>query len=481
MKASQLYQFGRHTESEALYKELTAQAAVNDHHADLPRLHLALARLYSTMHRDIEALELIALSQAEAESVGNKNIIAEGNILRGITLAKSQQYKEALDAYNKAASYSFETNNTRRLGVIFFLIAQMQEHAENYQEAYDACKLSLHYYNECKNERGILLASTKLGAILSSLGKYSDALEELLQREKTINETGLPYIICGFYTIKARLHLAMSDHQECEAALMRGTDAAIASNDTRNLIENNAVYVALYLKTGHLQKAEEYLNNGLSLVHEIKDKHWEMKYLRLRSDLYAARGDFERAYEAYKHFHNFEKVLLKETMGERVKMIVAQHDLLEKKREAELYKLRSETLERELLSKTSHLASESEQLARFREEMKQILSLNTSAEQVLRKIKQKIQELPRTAVKWEEYDKYFHDVHPDFVKDLLEKYPDLSRTETKICSLLKVGLTTREIASILNLSDRSVENHRYRIRKKLALGDKNISQFLQSL
>ncbi len=55
------------------------------------------------------------------------------------------------------------------------------------------------------------------------------------------------------------------------------------------------------------------------------------------------------------------------------------------------------------------------------------------------------------------------------VSKLHARCPELSLTELKVCVLLEHQLCTKEIAKMLCLSQRSVENHRYRVRKKLGI------------
>lgn len=58
----------------------------------------------------------------------------------------------------------------------------------------------------------------------------------------------------------------------------------------------------------------------------------------------------------------------------------------------------------------------------------------------------------------------------DFFKNLLAAYPDLKPTELKLCSYLRLNLSTKELADVLNKSVRTVENTRFSIRKKMGLG-----------
>jgi DNA-binding CsgD family transcriptional regulator len=69
-----------------------------------------------------------------------------------------------------------------------------------------------------------------------------------------------------------------------------------------------------------------------------------------------------------------------------------------------------------------------------------------------------------------------------FYKFLKEKYPELTPNDLRMCAYLRMNFNTKEIAQLLNISARSVETSRHRLRKKLKLGKKqNLTEFLISL
>lgn len=83
---------------------------------------------------------------------------------------------------------------------------------------------------------------------------------------------------------------------------------------------------------------------------------------------------------------------------------------------------------------------------------------------------------------WEEFEVRFQNVHQDFYKKLNEVYPNLSPNETKICSFLRLNMSTKEISSITFQSVKSIEVARTRLRKKLGLErDDNLVSLLQKL
>jgi len=73
-------------------------------------------------------------------------------------------------------------------------------------------------------------------------------------------------------------------------------------------------------------------------------------------------------------------------------------------------------------------------------------------------------------------------VHMEFIEKLNESYPNLTNKEKKILVLLRIGLSSKEMAPLLNISTKSVEISRYRLRAKMRLNrNDSLTQFIQSL
>ncbi len=70
---------------------------------------------------------------------------------------------------------------------------------------------------------------------------------------------------------------------------------------------------------------------------------------------------------------------------------------------------------------------------------------------------------------WENFRKYFEEVHQDFNSKVKEQYPDLTPNELRLMALMKMNLTSKEIANILNISQEGIKKARYRLRKKLQI------------
>lgn len=75
---------------------------------------------------------------------------------------------------------------------------------------------------------------------------------------------------------------------------------------------------------------------------------------------------------------------------------------------------------------------------------------------------------------WYKFNSAFSSMHENFTKNLTNKFPTITPSEIKLCSLLRLGLSNKEIASVLSQTSNSVKVSRSRLRKKLEI-DRNIN------
>ncbi len=83
---------------------------------------------------------------------------------------------------------------------------------------------------------------------------------------------------------------------------------------------------------------------------------------------------------------------------------------------------------------------------------------------------------------WETFKMYFEQVNKDFFEKLRRHNHNITPTEERMAALIKLGLTNKEIASILNITHQSVKNARYRLKRKLGLKpEEDLREFLDNL
>jgi DNA-binding CsgD family transcriptional regulator len=99
------------------------------------------------------------------------------------------------------------------------------------------------------------------------------------------------------------------------------------------------------------------------------------------------------------------------------------------------------------------------------------------AKQAIKKIESEL----NSEEEWEVFAHYFNTIFDGLLDRLAGQYPQLKQTDLKLCAYLKLNLNNKEIADLLNISYRSVEMAKYRLRKKLSLEpNDNFSQLLKT-
>lgn len=152
--------------------------------------------------------------------------------------------------------------------------------------------------------------------------------------------------------------------------------------------------------------------------------------------------------------------------------------------------LKNEMLETELQNKTNELTLQTSALVKKNQAMQALQQELEHQKETLgdrypnklyNKMKLLIDENLNDQADWLLFESYFNSAHQNFIDRLRARYSDLTTGDLRICCLLRMNLSTKEIASMLNISVRSVELRRYRLRKRLALdGDENLVDFLLS-
>ena len=163
---------------------------------------------------------------------------------------------------------------------------------------------------------------------------------------------------------------------------------------------------------------------------------------------------------------------------EEQKRLLYIHELERNKVENELVALGNEKLEAEINFKNSELASSAmhlvkkgELISKIKGEISHVMKGldNTQATGELKKMIKTLSEDDNMDKEWENFSKHFDKVQSGFLVELKEKHPTITGNELKLSAYLRMNLSTKEIAQLLNISVRGVEIGRYRLRKKLQI------------
>ena len=173
------------------------------------------------------------------------------------------------------------------------------------------------------------------------------------------------------------------------------------------------------------------------------------------------------------------------------KQLQTKHMRRMKAQEAEHLRILNEQLQNEIEEKnaeiftqTSFIIRKNELILKLKEMVDEVCTKNT--QKALLPLYQKINNLLTnnldTEDDWKMFLIKFEQKHHNFFKTLKEAYPLLTTNDLRLCACLKLNMDTKDIASLMNLSVRAVENNRYRLRKKLNLQpSQNLNEFFLTI
>lgn len=176
---------------------------------------------------------------------------------------------------------------------------------------------------------------------------------------------------------------------------------------------------------------------------------------------------------------------------DKLKLKEEQEHLLQEQKERQernIIQLKNEKLEVELLHKSKEMASSTMSIINKNKVLQVLKEELTEQKQILgtqfpnkyyNKLIHIIDENISSDDDWAVFQANFDRIHENFFRNLKLTYPDITPNDLKLCAYLRLNLSTKDIAHLLNISIRGVEVARYRLRKKMNIpSDKNLIDFM---
>lgn len=158
--------------------------------------------------------------------------------------------------------------------------------------------------------------------------------------------------------------------------------------------------------------------------------------------------------------------------------------------EQKMQEMRSRMLEAELQNKNNELTLQTSALVKRNQAIQKLLDELEQQKETLgdrypnklyNRMKSLMEESLNDQADWVLFETHFNSAHRNFIDRLRQQYTDITTGDLRICCLLRMNLSTKEIASLLNVSVRAIELRRYRLRKRLSLdSDTNLIDFLMN-
>lgn len=312
--------------------------------------------------------------------------------------------------------------------------------------------------------------------------KYLVSALDVFKQTHNIDET-----LTAMYHI-SKTYTARQEYIKAKQIL----EEAIKIAEQNNLLHLHSNLLVEYGRTKSLLRE----NDASAVVREairIAEQHGRRRnYVEALSVLalvYEQEGSIHESFSTLKLYLAAHQDMLSLEIASRAQILTTLYGVesmrykqIALEKQAELDKQSLLHLQTQLTMNNQSILIQMNELNTFRKEVLSITKQLDRAENIVRKVKTKLRESPVMQDSWGSYLETFTKVHPDFQATLLAAYPDLTAMEMKVCILIRAGLHTEEISQILSLSARTIENHRFNLRKKLHVGEReNLAKFLMNI
>lgn len=167
----------------------------------------------------------------------------------------------------------------------------------------------------------------------------------------------------------------------------------------------------------------------------------------------------------YKNNYNKKKEKIRKASERQLEIneLENQKEIMRIKNEK--LKMQVENKNRELAISTMSMIKKNEFLSQIKSELKPLQNKSKKVKEVLKTINDNL----NSNDDWKFFEEAFNNADKDFFKKLKNNHEELTTNELKLCAYLRLNLTSKEIAPLFNISPKSVEVKRYRLRKKMKL------------
>lgn len=409
----------------------------------------------------------------------------EGIIAAYIYIANTFSYldkqKEGIDYLEKANNKIKDTKNPllhamlyTQYGKCYSLLGLYHQSNKNLNKAIFHVKK---IQNQQLKEKNMLSANVWKWYNFTSMGLTDSAKIIQFRNLKLFPKNPSVYQkIANIYTWK-NIHLDSAEYY------LNKADQLSENGNLYNKGEILMNYGDLYMTKGDYKKALDYYFQALSLYQKMKHKIKQKDLNRRISDAYKAMGEIEKSAKYYDDYSVLEanenrKVSL------LVEKFIAKKEAEEKNKRNRFYLLISTITTIVIIAfivliyfiRKAYLKKQ-----KRKDEIIKEKSIETKQlKQKVNRAFDKVVQLAKTNSPF--FLARFKEVYPEFYKKLTTKCPYLTEHDIKFCAYLRLNLTNKEILQYENISLRTIESKKYRLKKKLGLpAETNLTKWILEL
>lgn len=420
-------------------------------------LHNEIGDIYLALRNTIKAKHYF--NQSRILSSTSKYIKGEAIAKRllGSCYEKEGKYLEALKYQNESLELFKRLNDQGEIAVVHENIGSIYEDLEKYNLAYDYFEKA-HMYFKKVNGSGQINVLNNLGDINRKKGNYTQALDYTLKAFRLAVRLQDMYQLKSAHKDLAKTYGYIGDFEKAYNHLLESERISEDLISSENINQMNA------LQTIYETKQKETQINSLLQQKKNSQANQDLLLVSLGAMVLIVSVLF--LYFSRKRKENSK---LQEYKQRTLKAELEKKAFEEKNLQDEIH-VKTSALSRYSL----HLSQKNKILSDLAFTLSNIanrknIDINSNIKKLVKEINFNLQQ----EREWDEFNNFFKEIHPDFIKKLSSlSEENLSPAELRLGMLLRLNLSSKEIASILRVTPDSVRVARYRLRKKLPIDQK---------
>ncbi len=495
-----LYQLGRfYSDQENYEKALEYYFAALDIQRALDDTKGVASTLFyiGTLHasRDVrkDALSFFRQSYQLASDIGDYRRMAMSASEMGILYQEANQLDTSILFYREALSAAEELGSVHAQAAILFRMSTAYQDNDRMEEAVALNRKQVELGKSHRNKSIEAQGYQHLAELYYVDNQLDRAIKYLQQADSIYRQLGYARNVV-IIANQMGSYLLEQDAGAAVEIISRALRQARAAK----MIEQQEIALNNLIQAYSQQENYDQALQAQSHLIEFKDSIFNIekeKQIAAIQTQYQTRqkereiASLENAQKSSRLIRNAMAVVIALMLIIGLLLISRQRlKIAKKETEIENNRLEEEKLQDDLAFKNKqltthslHLIQKNETLKDLKEEIGELRKALTdeSLSGKLRSVDHLVDHSFNLDHDWKEFRLYFERVHPGFTEKLQSKFPDLTPNDYRLATLIKLQMTTKEMASILGISPNSVKTARYRLRKRLDLdSEDNLTEFL---
>lgn len=486
---------------DSTFLTLQKQLEVSKEHPEVPKkiaqAYLKLGEYYHSFGLYSEAMEEYnqALEQLGTE-LDNPLFIILNNAIGKVYLSLNN-FELAEQHFEETRKTSIKLKDDKGLATSLGLLGASHEKQGEYEDALKDQKESLSLFEKLGDDHGVAMTNENIGSIYEDLAQFDLAYIVFNRAYEHLKGSGTTEEINVLNNLGDTFRKT-GDYPNALEKTGMALEAAKELNDLHQLESVHKDLSKTYALMGDYQKAHVYLLraeefnsamlrsqnrdqlNVLQTIYETNKKEAEIQLLKEQNKVSVANQNLlwvalfaivSILTIGYYYLGRKRKAKLKiQQYKQRMLKAELEKKAIEEKNLQDEVQLKAASLSRYSL----HLSQKNKILSDLANTLRNIAARkNMDTSHKIRELVKEIDFNLQQEQEWDEFMAFFKEIHPEFIKKLSSLSENsLSPAELRLGMLLRLNLSSKEIASILRVTPDSVRVARHRLRKKLPIDQK---------